>query len=247
MKFFNKHKGKIASGIILAVILVFAFWWGGDTPDDHGFSEPTHTPVATEVVTEIAQTASPAASSEPTQTEKVTCPPTTKPTPAPKLIPTAKPVVSETSVFTPTPIIVATEKPIERTTCTLSIRCDTILSNMASLDSAKAEIVPQNGVIYSSKTVEFIEGESAFDVLLRETRRAGIHFEFEKSPIYGSAYIEGIGNIYEFDCGSQSGWMYKVNGMFPKYGCSDYKISNGDRIEFVYTCSSGKDIGGSNY
>lgn len=238
MKFFNKHKGKIAGGIILAVILVFAFWWGGDTPDDHGFSEPTQTPVATEVVTEIAQTASPVASSEPTQTEKVTCPPTTSPTAKPAITPAPTPSSA---------VVVPTEAPIERTTCTLSIRCDTILNNMTSLDSAKAEIVPPNGVIYGSKTVEFTEGESVFDVLLRETRRTGIHFEFEKSPIYGSAYIEGIGNIYEFDCGSQSGWMYKVNGVFPKYGCSDYKISNGDRIEFVYTCSSGKDIGGSNY
>ncbi len=226
MKFFNKHKGKIAGGIILAVILVFAFCWGGDTPDDHSFSEPTQTPVATEVI----ETAEPTVSKAPTSTTS----------------PTAKPAI--TPAPTPSPaVVVPTEAPIERTACTLSIRCDTILNNMTSLDSAKAEIVPPNGVIYSSKTVEFTEGESVFDVLLRETHRAGIHFEFEKSPIYGSAYIEGIGNIYEFDCGSQSGWMYKVNGMFPKYGCSDYKISNGDRIEFVYTCSSGKDIGGSNY
>lgn len=226
MKFFNKHKGKIAGGIILAVILVFAFWWGGDTPDDHGFSEPTHTPVATEVFE--------------------TTEPTVSKAPIPTTSPTAKPAI--TPAPTPSPaVVVPTEAPIERTTCTLSIRCDTILNNMTSLDSAKAEIVPPNGVIYSSKTVEFTEGESVFDVLLRETRRAGIHFEFEKSPIYGSAYIEGIGNIYEFDCGSQSGWMYKVNGVFPRYGCSDYKISDGDRIEFVYTCSSGKDIGGSNY
>lgn len=226
MNFFNKHKGKIAGGIILAVILVFAFWWGGDTPDDHGFSEPTHTPVAMDVI----ETAEPTVSVEPT--------PTTSPT--------AKPAITSAPTFSPA-VAVPTETPTERTTCTLSIRCDTILSNIASLDSAKTSIVPQNGVIYGSKTVEFTEGESAFDVLLRETRRMGIHFEFEKSPIYGSAYIEGIGNIYEFDCGSQSGWMYKVNGVFPRYGCSDYKISDGDRIEFVYTCSSGKDIGGSNY
>ena len=34
--------------------------------------------------------------------------------------------------------------------------------------------------------------------------------------MYNSYYVEGIGNLYEFDCGSESGWMYKVNGWFPQ-------------------------------
>lgn len=220
MNFIKKHKGKIIGSIVLVAILMFAFWWGGDVPDDHGFSEPTQTPIATEVATEDVET--------------------------PQPTPTVKPIPKPTPTPAPT-VVVATEVPIERTTCTLSVRCDTILSNMTSLDPAKTEIIPQGGVIYGAKTVEFAEGESVFDVLLREMQSSGIHFEFENAPIYGSAYIEGIANIYEFDCGNQSGWMYKVNEEFPKYGCSNYKISNGDRIEFVYTCSSGKDIGGSNY
>ncbi len=40
--------------------------------------------------------------------------------------------------------------------------------------------------------------------------------------MYNSYYVEGIGNLYEFDCGKESGWMYKVNGRFPNYGCSSY-------------------------
>ena len=40
--------------------------------------------------------------------------------------------------------------------------------------------------------------------------------EFSIVPLTGGAYIEGIGNLYEFDCGSVSGWMYRVNGEFPK-------------------------------
>lgn len=156
--------------------------------------------------------------------------------------PTEKPKPTSTPIT-----VVETQLPVESNTCTLSVRCDTILSNMTSLDPAKTEIIPQNGVIYGPKSVEFTEGDSVFDVLLREMRNQGIHFEFSTAPIYGSAYIEGIANIYEFDCGEQSGWMYKVNGVIPRYGCSNYKIVNGDRIEIVYTCSSGKDIGGSNY
>lgn len=67
--------------------------------------------------------------------------------------------------------------------------------------------------------------------------------ESSYTPIYDSAYIEGINQIYEFDCGSESGWMYKVNGWFPNYGCSQYKVSDGDNIAWVYTCDLGTDVG----
>ena len=62
--------------------------------------------------------------------------------------------------------------------------------------------------------------------------------------MYNSAYIEGINNLYEFDCGELSGWMYKVNGWFPNYGCSRYQLKEGDVIEWVYTCDLGVDVGG---
>ena len=128
--------------------------------------------------------------------------------------------------------------------CTLSVRCDTILNNMSSLHDGKADLVPQNGVIYEERRVKFNEGESVFNVLQREMKINRIHMEFVNAPLYGSAYIEGIGNLYEFDCGDLSGWMYKVNGVFPNYGCSQYKLSPGDKIEWVYTCNLGEDVGG---
>lgn len=57
------------------------------------------------------------------------------------------------------------------------------------------------------------------------------------------AYVEGINNLYEFDCGQLSGWMYNVNGWFPNYGCSKYTVQDGDVINWVYTCNLGKDVG----
>ena len=129
-------------------------------------------------------------------------------------------------------------------TCTLSVRCNTILENLAWLDKEKISIVPKDGVIFAEKTVTFYEGESVFNLLLREMKRNKIHMEFENTPIYNSAYIEGIANLYEFDCGELSGWMYKVNDWFPNYGCSRYQLKAGDRIEWVYTCDLGVDVGG---
>ena len=129
-------------------------------------------------------------------------------------------------------------------TCTISIRCDTILNHMDWLDPEKTELVPADGVILAPVTVTFYEGESVFNVLQRTCRQNAIHMEFENTPMYNSAYIEGIHNLYEFDCGELSGWMYSVNGWFPNYGCSRYALQEGDVISWVYTCDLGYDVGG---
>ncbi len=129
-------------------------------------------------------------------------------------------------------------------TCTLSVRCDTLLKNIDKMSPEKAAIVPANGIIFNEQKVVFYEGESVFNVLKREMRSNKIHMEFENAPIYGSAYIEAIGNLYEFDCGELSGWMYRVNGVYPNYGCSKYVLHDGDRVEWIYTCDLGRDIGG---
>ncbi len=38
--------------------------------------------------------------------------------------------------------------------------------------------------------------------------------------------------------------MYRVNGEFPSYGISRYKLKDKDRLELVYTCDLGRDVGG---
>lgn len=134
----------------------------------------------------------------------------------------------------------------EQHTCTLSIRCDTILSHIDWLDPDKVELVPGDGVILAPTAVTFYEGENVFNILQRTCKQQKIHMEFSDTPAYNSAYIEGIHNLYEFDCGEQSGWMYRVNGWFPNYGCSRYELKDGDVVEWLYTCDLGGDIGGSN-
>lgn len=129
-------------------------------------------------------------------------------------------------------------------TCTLSISCDTINDNLSWLDPEKLELVPEDGWILPPTQVTFYEGESVFNVLMRTCKQKKIHMEFETTPIYNSAYIEGVHNLYEFDCGELSGWMYKVNEWFPNYGCSRYQLKDGDVICWVYTCNLGIDVGG---
>ena len=130
-------------------------------------------------------------------------------------------------------------------TCTFSIECSTILNNLEMLDPEKLEMVPTGGVILSKTTVTFYEGESVFDVLQRVCQEKGIHMEASWTPIYNSAYVEGIHNLYEFDCGALSGWMYRVNGWYPNYGCSRYQLQQGDLVQWRYTCDLGHDVGGA--
>ncbi|MBE7036667.1 MAG: DUF4430 domain-containing protein [Ruminococcaceae bacterium] len=128
-------------------------------------------------------------------------------------------------------------EPETEPNCTLSICCDEVLKNPDVLADEKREFIPSGGWILQEETVSFTEGETVFDLLLRETKSRGIHFEFVYTPMYQSAYIEGIGNLYEFDCGDTSGWFYKVNGEKPMFGCSQYMLKQGDKVEFVYTCN----------
>ena len=126
----------------------------------------------------------------------------------------------------------------------IEIRCDTILNNMGDLTPGKAEFVPSNGVILPMVQVPFYENETVFEVLNRICKKANIQIEYSWTPLYGSYYIEGINHLYEFDCGEQSGWMYKVNEWFPNYGCSSYYVEDGDVIVWCYTCKGlGADVG----
>lgn len=134
------------------------------------------------------------------------------------------------------------DTPTEKLTCTFSISCATILNNMDKLDKDKKELVPSDGWILEPVTLEFTQGETVFDVLKRVCIGKKIHMESSWTPLYNSAYIEGINNLYQFDCGKLSGWMYCVNGVFNQYGCSKAVIKNGDVIRWVYTCDLGKDV-----
>lgn len=128
-------------------------------------------------------------------------------------------------------------------TCYLSISCSTILDNMKDLTEGKETLVPSDGQIYAQREVSFYEGESVFDILQRETKNNRIHMEYSFFPGFNSNYVEGINNLYEFDCGKNSGWMYCVNGWYPNYGCSRYVVQDGDVIEWNYTCDLGRDLG----
>ena len=196
---------------------------------------------------------------EPTQT--VVLPESEQTEQSPEEEPSVSTVPSETpeepdAVTSATPDPDDTPPPVEPedaqitqtvNTCIISINCATVLEHLDELAEGKEDLVPPDGWLLEAVEVEFNEGESVFHVLRRTCKQMKLHMEFEDTPIYNSAYIEGIGNLYEFDCGELSGWKYRVNGWFPNYGCSRYQVQSGDVIEWLYTCDLGADVGGGEF
>ena len=132
-------------------------------------------------------------------------------------------------------------------TVTISIRCDTILQNYEDLDPAlrSDEFVPPDGVILPPTRYVLRPGDTVFDILDRAVRYNRIQMEYQgaRENSFGSVYIQGLHYLYEFSCGPLSGWMYRVDGEFPDYGCSRYVLHDGQVVEWVYTCDLGRDVG----
>jgi hypothetical protein len=127
--------------------------------------------------------------------------------------------------------------------CTVFVSCSNISNNIDKIDSSKRGLVPGDGVLLPKTTVQLAPGSTAFDALLAATRQRGVHMEYTGSAAAKTVYVEGIGNIYQFDCGSLSGWLYSVNGSYQGVGMSTNSLSNGDAVEVRYTLDLGADLG----
>lgn len=130
-------------------------------------------------------------------------------------------------------------------TVTLEIYCNTLSNDMDRLEEESIrDYIPKDGVILAKTKYSGTTDNTVFDALNTLCRNNNIQMEFSYTPLFESNYIEGINYLYEFHGGPQSGWMYKVNGWFPNYGCSSYYLSDGDEIVWAYTCEGlGTDIG----
>ncbi len=120
---------------------------------------------------------------------------------------------------------------------TVSADCSKALDAMEKIDEQinPVGVIPENGVVIPLSETAVPDGSTAFDALCAAAKADKIRVDYVGS-VYG-VYVNGIGYIYEHGFGSQSGWMYMVNGEFPQCSCGDYKLSDGDSVEFVYTVS----------
>lgn len=82
--------------------------------------------------------------------------------------------------------------------------------------------------VSSGGTFTFNEGATVYDALCALGLSVNAH-----GSSYGT-YVAAIGGLAEKEHGSTSGWMYSVNGVTPNTACSNYVLSNGDRVVWYY-------------
>lgn len=147
---------------------------------------------------------------------------------APAPAATKQPAAAASSTAAPRPAATAAPRPAATAapvnTVTLSITGD-----------------EEHGVILAPAAYEIEKNETALELLRRITRQHKIQMEYQGSKTF--AYVEGIDNLYEYDHGAESGWMYKVNGEFPSKASGSWVMKPGDTVEWLYTLDLGKDIG----
>lgn len=118
---------------------------------------------------------------------------------------------------------------------TVSADCSAALAAMDRIDEEvnPASVIPADGAVITECAVAVEEGASAFDALAAAAREQRVAVDYVGS-FYG-VYVRGIGHIYEFGFGDMSGWLYTVNGGSPDISAGEYILSEGDRVEFIYT------------
>ena len=82
--------------------------------------------------------------------------------------------------------------------------------------------------VSSGGTFTFNEGATVYDALCALGLSVNAH-----GSSYGT-YVAAIGGLAEKEHGSTSGWMYSVSGVTPNTACSNYVLSNGDRVVWYY-------------
>ncbi len=130
-----------------------------------------------------------------------------------------------------------------------------LLLTSASCTGGVNACAPEEGLGIVTVTVtgpdgDIVSGEAgllndttAFDATLYVLMKERVQFEYSGKA--GTAYFKGINNIYEFDYGATSGWIYSINGSSEgaDKSCGAYVLKDGDAVNWVYTKDGGKDTG----
>ena len=93
-----------------------------------------------------------------------------------------------------------------------------------------------------TKTYKVAPGATVKEVLEKALKEAGMS---HRNPT--GNYVESINGIGEFTNGSNSGWMYTLNGVHPNLGVAEQTVKDGDKIVFHYTDDYTKEANGQGF
>lgn len=134
-----------------------------------------------------------------------------------------KPATTKPEPITPTPEKPATEPESKASTIVYSI------------------VIAAGEIPLPPTTMDIKDGDTVLNALINITKKNRVQMDYRGGQ-GATAYVEGIDNVYEFDRGQGSGWMYRVNGIFPDRGAGAVRLLDGDRVEWLYTTNLGVDL-----
>ena len=102
-------------------------------------------------------------------------------------------------------------------------------------------IIAKDGEIIIDALVKYQENLSVAELSEKICRAKNI--AFVTSGVGALRYVKGINNLFEFDEGPESGWIYSVNGEFMGIGSGSYIMQPGDYLVWHYTLDLGRDVG----
>lgn len=131
----------------------------------------------------------------------------------------------------------------EKMDVSVEIRCDTAIKKGLTKQKKWKGVLPEDGCMLKKTKMQVKKGSSVFDLLCEVQDAKGIQMEYSGGK--KTAYIQGIGNLYEQDGGRWSGWMYSVNGKYANVSCGEYTLKDGDEVQWNYSCDLGADLKGT--
>ncbi len=110
------------------------------------------------------------------------------------------------------------------------------------------------GTIYAQSAIDIYSGDTVATVTKRFVEDVKGATANIVDTAWGTKYLASIANVTtdsgkkiasfgEFDAGSWSGWMYKVNNRFSDDAIDTIAVESDDVIEWVFSCQAGPDVG----
>lgn len=122
-------------------------------------------------------------------------------------------------------------KQAKKKYCHIVIECKKLVGN-DDIEPGYEDLVPSTGYILRGVDIEIKDGDTVYDVLKKAGKKYGFIINAEQTQF--GAYIAGIAGLGEKICGEESGWKYKVNGNYPGKSCAKVKVSDGDKVVWIY-------------
>lgn len=135
---------------------------------------------------------------------------------------------SKTSMMTTVATTLTTEK--KSLSVSITIDCSDAFGKLE-----KNIELPSSGYFLKNKEIKISDGDTVFDVIKKACDGNGIKLDYTGKPKLKTVYITGVGGLYEKDCGSESGWKYKIDGVIASVSCSGLSLHGGENIVFYYT------------